>query len=257
MTPTVSIESADWITERLHPFSAYDVGAVVPTGFAAYARILHPAWTSEHPPSEVRWSEVGAWSGRKIHPEVQFHSLSAPLPGRGLGPRPWSYAPREAVLPEQQVAALARLLAAHTTTPDACWFCLWEGYGYFTPGAMGWLVADSGPRALRWLRLRVARRRNRRTRPSRLPSARFAPNPQRAYYLFTGSVMDAAGWEDGPNLWWPDDRTWCVASEIDLPYTYVGGSNALIEQVLAHPALETVAADVGDGVTYDSDRVNT
>ncbi|MDQ2942123.1 MAG: hypothetical protein M3R21_00435, partial [Candidatus Dormibacteraeota bacterium] len=59
-----------------------------------------------------------------------------------------------------------------------------------------------------------------------------------------------------PNLWWPEDRAWCVASEIDHPYSYVGGSSALIKEVLADPAIEAVPASVGDGITYDSDKVN-
>jgi hypothetical protein len=75
--------------------------------------------------------------------------------------------------------------------------------------------------------------------------------------LFTGSVNQAPGWQDGPNIWWPDDRAWCVASEIDLPYTYVGGSKELIEEIVEHPALEALPCDIRDGITYDSDKVNS
>jgi hypothetical protein len=45
-----------------------------------------------------------------------------------------------------------------------------------------------------------------------------------------------------PNLWWSHDRSWCVASEIDLPWTYVGGSKGLIGRVLSHPELEALPA---------------
>jgi hypothetical protein len=72
-----------------------------------------------------------------------------------------------------------------------------------------------------------------------------------------GSVGQGAGWEDGPNLWWPDDRSWCVASEIDFPYTYVGGSSKLIEEILAHPLLEALPATIYQGITADSDTVNS
>jgi hypothetical protein len=75
--------------------------------------------------------------------------------------------------------------------------------------------------------------------------------------LFAGSVNQAPGWQDGPNIWWPDDRAWCVASEIDLAYTYVGGSKELIEEIVEHPALEALACDIRDGITYDSDKVNS
>jgi len=258
MTPSAAIENADWIGPRLHPFAAHDVGSVVPTGFAAYARILHPAWMPLEPkPIEVRWSEVAAWSGSVIHPEVQFHAIQ-PAPGREVGPSPWSGEPQLGTLSAGQVAALAGLLANHTSSAGSCRFCLWEGYGYLGEPGVAWQTAVfvPGPRPLRWLRLRAARLRLRRRKPRNVSGPRVTL-PDRAYLLFTGSVDDAAGWEDGPNLWWPDDRAWCVASEIDLPYTYVGGSTEVIAEILGHPALEALPADLGDGVTYDSDKLNS
>jgi hypothetical protein len=220
VTPSEAIENADWIGPRLHPFAAYDVGSVVPTGFDAYARILHPAFTRE---KEVRWAEVATWGGKVIHPEVQFHALVQSLPPHELGTEPFVYPPANGVLPESQVQVLADLLSRHTNTPSECWFCLWVGYGYFE---------------------------------SKQAARRVIPNPQRSYFLFRGSTDEAAGWQDGPNIWWPDDRTWCVASEIDLPYTYVGGSKELIEEILERPGLEALPSEVSDGITYDSDKVN-
>jgi hypothetical protein len=256
MTPSEAVEKADWIGPRLHPF-AQDVGAIIPPGFAAYARILHPAIGDPYP-TEVRWSEVAAWNGKTIHPEVQFNPIAESSPASKFGPMPWRQDPRNGVLSNRQMRALVGLLANHTTTADACWFCLWEGQGYLHPGGMVALVFVSagGPRPLRWLRLRAARRRARRPKTIRLPTARVKL-PHRDYLLFAGSVQQAIGWEDGPNLWWPDDRAWCVASEIDFGYTYVGGSHELIREVLAHPELEALPADLGDGVTYDSDKVNS
>ena len=70
---------------------------------------------------------------------------------------------------------------------------------------------------------------------------------RRSYVLFAGplaalpSLMDAQD-DHSPNLWWPDDRAWCVASEIDLASTYVGGSVALINDVLGSPRLEAQPA---------------
>ena len=260
MTPSEAVENGDWIRERLHPFKAYDVGSVIPPGFAAYARILHPAgkYGGVHP-IEVKWSEVAAWSSKTIHPEVQFHAIVEPAVGNELAPWPWNYEPRNGVLSDSQVRALAELLAAHTTTPDQCWFCLWEGQGYLNPGGIAPLVAvaAAGPRPLRWIRLRAARRRVRRRKSPRVSGRRVTPNSARAYLLFSGSVSDAAGWEDGPNLWWPEDRAWCVASEIDHNYSYVGGSARMINDLLTHPALEAVPAKITDGILYNSDRINS
>jgi hypothetical protein len=260
MTPSDAVENADWIGPRMHPFNAYDVGMVIPTGFAAYARILHPAGKFGDPrPVEVRWSEIAAWSRKTIHPEVQFHAIAEPASGDELALWPWNYEPRNGVLSPGQIRGLGGLLAAHTTTQDQCWFCLWEGQGYLHPGGVAPLIAIAakGPKPLQWLRLRAARRRLQRRKPPRISGRRVTPNQARSYLLFSGSLSDAAGWEDGPNLWWPEDRAWCVASEIDHCYSYVGGSTDLINELLVHPALEAVPAKITDGITYDSDRINS
>ena len=38
-------------------------------------------------------------------------------------------------------------------------------------------------------------------------------------------------------MWWPKDRAWCVASEIDLPWTYVGASASIVADLLAEPRI--------------------
>ena len=52
-----------------------------------------------------------------------------------------------------------------------------------------------------------------------------------------------------PNLWWPADRSWCVATEIDLAWTYVGGPAGLIEAVLGDERIEALPAGPGDPLT--------
>lgn len=60
-----------------------------------------------------------------------------------------------------------------------------------------------------------------------------------------------------PNLFWPEDRSWCVVSEIDFDSTIVAGSSQLVAAVLAHPELEAWRVDPGDSLAYDSDTLNT
>jgi hypothetical protein len=253
LTGSDEVKAADWIRDRLHPF-AQDVGSIVPAGFDAYARIFHPAWRfGDEAQTEVRWSEVAAWSGRTVHAEMQFHSIATPLPGRETASHPWSGEPRLGVLSRYQANALIGLLARRTSTPDRCWFCLWEGYGYLT-GAMAVLVAQfrkEGDREPPFPGRDAMRRHRPKLKKSRVRL------PERDYLLFTGSVAQGEGWEDGPNLWWPDDRSWCVASEIDFSYTYVGGSSKLIEEILAHPLVEASPATIDQRITADSDEVNS
>jgi hypothetical protein len=42
-------------------------------------------------------------------------------------------------------------------------------------------------------------------------------------------------------MWWPADRAWFVATEVDGFSSYVGGSQTAIDAVLASPELEAIA----------------
>ncbi|HET9425803.1 MAG TPA: hypothetical protein VFO55_10560, partial [Gemmatimonadaceae bacterium] len=63
--------------------------------------------------------------------------------------------------------------------------------------------------------------------------------PSRGYHVFTGPI-DAATTSlsrselghQSANLWWPADHSWCVATEIDLDWTCVGGPASAIEAIL-------------------------
>lgn len=59
-----------------------------------------------------------------------------------------------------------------------------------------------------------------------------------------------------PNLWWPQDRAWCVATNIDLMASYVGGSNQCVESLLASPELEAFEASAEMSVQWYSDTIN-
>ena len=65
--------------------------------------------------------------------------------------------------------------------------------------------------------------------------------PQRRYFLLTGPVTAASAlhspWDQrtfhAPDLWWPQDAAWFVASDTDLAWLYVGGTAALTRALLA------------------------
>jgi hypothetical protein len=41
------------------------------------------------------------------------------------------------------------------------------------------------------------------------------------------------------NLWWPADHAWCVASEIDFQWSYVGGPRSCIDAILKDSRIES------------------
>lgn len=82
--------------------------------------------------------------------------------------------------------------------------------------------------------------------------------PHRDNFLVHGTVRDAVrtlGW-CGPNLWWPQDRAWFVATDIDLMSTYIGSSTDCALALAVHPTLEVIDTSNLRTVTWDSDEIN-
>jgi len=251
---SAKVDVADWISNRLHPFDQHDAGSVIPAGFAAYARILHPAWRWETDGAlKIRWGMISEWTGRVVHPQVQFHELSQSWARPGILHGRSVDLPHEGSLPADDLVALTEILADDSDTPDHCWFCLWDGYGCVNAGrAFTPLVSNAGDEREHHL-------------PQVIPATVLAgPRvrlPARDYLLYHGPLTVASAFcsypsYQSPNLWWPDDRTWCVASEIDLSSTYVGGSARLIKRILADQRLEALRARLSDDITCDTDSIN-
>jgi hypothetical protein len=81
--------------------------------------------------------------------------------------------------------------------------------------------------------------------------------PDRDYILLEGALGAATGFDDEPpSIFWPDDRAWCVATEIDLDSTYVGGSQALIPALFDDPRFEAWPAEPDDRVDAGADTIN-
>ncbi|MDQ6614323.1 MAG: hypothetical protein M3083_06170 [Actinomycetota bacterium] len=224
----LDVAPAAWLGARLHPFFS-DTGSVIPPGFGAYARLFHPVEAVQLGDRRHRWADVARETGRIVHPEMQFHMISRPIgepPPDGYQP---GVGPSWGSLPLPERRALAEVLGPATTTPQRCWFCLWEGFGG---------VDDPG----------VAER-------VRLP--------RRDYLFYTGALEMALvqppgldGLDQSPNLWWPDDRAWCVATDIDYAWTYVGGTRRLIDSLLEDERFEILPAKLTDRPFYDSDLLN-
>jgi hypothetical protein len=128
---------------------------------------------------------------------------------------PWDFGPQEGHLPLGDAAVLVGILRRHTTTPNRCIFAVWDGFGALEPD-------------VHW------------------PGAARLHLPNRDYVLLAGPIeAGAASFEPPPfeqsaNLWWPEDRAWCVATEIDYAWTYVAGTEGCVQDIVAHPDLEAI-----------------
>jgi hypothetical protein len=208
--PMTDLFEADWVVARLVPWDreAVRVESFMPAVFESYARIDH----SDDP--------VHGWS-----------------------------------MPPDILVELASLLSGSKTSEPG-WFCLWEGWGTWASGAHSILRSVPGPHMSRKQRkeLRETIRQEQRLDAERDAELRRIPRVRgehRGYFLVRGPLSaavplwEAAGHEP-PNLWWPDDRSWLVSTEIYANVTYVGGSNRLIGALLGSAVLHAAEASVSD-----------
>jgi hypothetical protein len=223
------LRPARWLTESINSF-AESVGSLMPATFGAYARVFHPAYEGG---DSVSWAQIALANRKIVHPQMQFTRLIGY--GSRYSPeyRPrqsgvFDEAPEVGALPADVAASLARTLARHTTTAAHCWFAVWDGRGDLDQAF--------------------------HERPTfQLPHRNYhlADGPVAAAVQSVGTVSHYSA-----NVWWPDDHAWCVATEIDLDSTYVGASEACIEELLANSELEVAPLSVTAGITADSDALN-
>lgn len=272
------VSAADWLVEEIGEFGS-GVRGLLPSRFEAYARILHRAWHIIPAPTEgipervtgeeITWEEIAKATNRVFHPRVQFDSLTGV--SRYAQGQP-EYTSEEGELAPELLSALCEVLAPHTSAADRCWFCLWEGWGWIDGSPSVALIG--GPAT----DLKLA--------PAFPPEIMNGPRvrlPAREYILFEapleaatemgersgeqvaaaqpGIDLAAYGLADdftpqSPSIFWPDDQSWCVATEIDLDSTYVGGPKELIEATLGDERFEAWPAGLDDRVDAGGDEIN-
>lgn len=229
---------ASWTTPAVRPGTGgvTRVEQVVPPGFTAWARVFHPL----REPEAGSWRAVAEANGRILHPEAQWHGIATP-PGAtppGTAPARHPRPPAEEGDPGPSLtAALLDVLRGHTSS-QRMEAAVWEGWGdvpatwapllHHFDGFRRYLVVTGPLEAI--------------TRPlwhHDEPTAAFHPLNRTA------------------SIWWPQDRAWCVVSEIDFAWTYVGGTEACVRAVLEDPRIEALPARPTDRADVHGDLVNT
>jgi hypothetical protein len=254
------LAEAEWLRNRLRPFGS-GVASIVPDGFPAYVRILHPAYDAGG--ELLSWAKVAATCGRTMHRLAQFHAISPP---KSAVAEAGASSPEAGNLEPSLLTDLCAVLRRHTETSETCCFCLWNGYGWLDDKQHSIVVFTKTDESSRSSSSKLpVDFLSAALRAAVLSEARVRL-PARDYLLLEGpleAAMDfgstpAAEWfiPQSPNLFWPSDHAWCVASEIDLYCTLVAGSNELAEELLTHPRLEVWRVFADDPVHCDSDEVN-
>jgi hypothetical protein len=200
-----------WLEESLQDWGGKEqvrlgVGSLVPNGFEAYARIFHAIHKKSGENLErIRWSSLIPPRGTldDVIRRFDYHHNN----------KEWDpniYGPAES-LSLEECDTLVPLLEEATNSAGNCWFAVWYGFGN-------------------------------RDRYS-FPDPSNEPNPplklpHREYFLYSGPVDSVREFATGPQIWWPEDHSWVIHSEIDLPYTYLAGSHALVDRLLRSPDIE-------------------
>lgn len=167
------LPAADWLTGSALPWER--LVALGPEGLPAYARVRQLP-----DPTRPGMAEGDAW-------------LDPALPSEA-----------------EQTWAVLEVLGRHSSTPDDCFACVWDGYG----------DALHGPTVV---------------------------VPHRAYGLFRGPLDTLRDGTTGQAMRlafvWPADRAWCFAFDVDPHWMGVGASAAAVAELLTHPWLDVVEAD--------------
>jgi hypothetical protein len=255
--------SAAWIIAAVRDFD-FTVGSIVPPVFDAYARIFHPPSRGRYgQESPVRWADVAKANRRQMHPAAEWGSITGSWAFQAQ-PGIWDAPPSTGGLPRQLASLLAAILSAHTSDRDQGAFGIWEGWGLGNPI----FSFKKGTPDTEMQRARAAYYTEQATWRGLLDSAATFELPQRRMHLLRGPVAaiedlyepyagpSSLCLRNPPSMWWPGDRRWCVGTDIDLMTTYVGGSTAAIDALLAEERLEVLRVGDDQGVDWEADTVN-
>jgi hypothetical protein len=146
-----------------------------------------------------------------------------------------------------QLPVLYELLAAHTRTPDDCYFCLWEGFGDLYGKSVHRTLVLKTSTYRRWTAAPAF--------PLSVLEGRRVVVPHRTYLLFRGPLSSAGQWGAAETLpgqpreylptafAWPADHAWCVVHDVDPHWAGIGADAPVIDQLVAEPRLDVVRAD--------------
>ena len=219
------------------------VTGLVPDRYDAYVRILHPP--SMHGDA-LTWAQVAAELGRTVHPLAQWDAIVGADRWRNEKPDWPGNPPPMGDLANHLLGPLLETLGEFTATPRRAFFGIWAGttWGTVSPTTMTTHSTDDLSYAFSADEADLP--------PLALP---------RRYTVLTGSVDRAVlvkRWlsPSSPNLIWPEDRAWFLATEIEFDSTLVGGTEKPARRILEDGRLEAFPIGPRDLLTWDADKIN-
>lgn len=261
-------------------FSAVtDIAAALQTELVSWRTVATSFGTLMHPEAQYAQLVRGAYG------EVN----------QVIAPDGWRYNDvAEGCVQPSTLSALATILRGHTSTPDSGVAAVWNGWGsmfnagggrHFDGGMPAYYSDEPVPGQKSGSTLAPpdclsAPGINHFNSPDtddgaslRISNAALLEIHEgtgREYVLFHAGVNDfideqwisiapwvqSSVWAQTPNILWPEDRSWVLATEIDFDSTLIAGSKALVEQLMRTPGLEVLPIHPSANLTTEGDRLN-
>lgn len=162
----------------------------------------------------MQWRTAAEVAGLTVHAETQWESIEEAVRESGRE-FPWQD-PLVGWCPPEVMVPLREILVDYTSTPDVVWFAMWVGF----TDVKGVMERTAAPRF---------------------------ELPGREYALFKGPLEAADNiitsphrLRISPSLCWPDDLAWCVATEVDFRWTYVGAAAECVQKLERDARLEAL-----------------
>lgn len=181
----LDVSASEWLVGQDMPW--YQLSATGPVGFPAYARLRF----LPDPVSEGQSESV-------------------------------ANLPDDALDETEQFGLVLEALSRYTSTPEDCYFCFWEGWGFQVAG-------------------------------DDIPMVKI---PNRNYWLFRGSPKDFSDLGDevrfdrrgvseapSPAYIWPADQAWCVTRDVDPHFAVIAGPAEAVEFLVADRRIDAVISD--------------
>lgn len=266
LTITDGAKAGGWIRPRL----VGEFGTVslqVPKGFDAYARIFHPAADPEGHP--VSWAEVAKARGTTPHREMQWRAILgfADAEGRGGSRSPddpngakWAGSdPPTGAMDIETLDALCEILAVRTADPTDCFFGLCTIQGWedsFSADELQPLLALPDGRDHIILAGPLSAVNQIAYDWSKSTSIEMTSISGKAEKPLLTPDQSEDLRREAPNLTWPADKSWFVASEVDFDSTLVGGTDELIEAIVESSNLEAWRVEPSNSLAINADKIN-
>lgn len=224
---------ANWILDDyvVHPFA---IGAFLPRSFDAYARIFHQIDRRDGSLEPgTSWFTIAELTGIALTPQTGWTELVDPIRDDPeiMAELSLNYSPVPGKIPFHQMQILVQILSQYTAPPMSCWIAVWDGFA-----SLNYLILQNAPRI-------ALPHRTMALLLGTIEDVLVDLSDDRALQDHAG-VISLGGLS--PNLWWPDDRSWMVATEIDDFSTYVAGSEECIRSLLSEPSLDAIRVGSAD-----------